>query len=78
MEKVAPFVGAWIEIDNEKNRKLSNLVAPFVGAWIEIYNGYGKILSYRVAPFVGAWIEIAVTTAVGNLSTGRSVRRSVD
>ena len=33
---VAPFVGAWIEIDLEEKIKNSSTVAPFVGAWIEI------------------------------------------
>ena len=33
---VAPFVGAWIEIDNTEHKDPYILVAPFVGAWIEI------------------------------------------
>ena len=33
---VAPFAGAWIEIENPR-RLLANMnVAPFAGAWIEI------------------------------------------
>ena len=34
---VAPFAGAWIEIDRERNVYILNSVAPFAGAWIEIY-----------------------------------------
>ena len=36
MEKVAPFVGAWIEIYKSLPIDLTDFVAPFVGAWIEI------------------------------------------
>ena len=34
--KVAPFVGAWIEITIEAEKAGNGAVAPFVGAWIEI------------------------------------------
>ncbi len=33
---VAPFAGAWIEIDNGTDVVLMLPVAPFAGAWIEI------------------------------------------
>ena len=33
---VAPFVGAWIEINWVSGYGRCNQVAPFVGAWIEI------------------------------------------
>ena len=33
---VAPFVGAWIEIERNQEREHIISVAPFVGAWIEI------------------------------------------
>ena len=33
---VAPFVGAWIEIQSSLRRLTRTSVAPFVGAWIEI------------------------------------------
>ena len=33
---VAPFVGAWIEINLAQTLSFCSLVAPFVGAWIEI------------------------------------------
>ena len=41
--KVAPFVGAWIEIPNPRGEYDNAAVAPFVGAWIEIdvqHEGY--------------------------------------
>ena len=37
MRKVAPFVGAWIEIGNRQRSICPKKVAPFVGAWIEIW-----------------------------------------
>ncbi len=35
-KKVAPLVGAWIEIRNPGACLSSGTVAPLVGAWIEI------------------------------------------
>ena len=37
--KVAPLVGAWIEIAQKDRLCGLSIVAPLVGAWIEI-NGY--------------------------------------
>ena len=34
--KVAPFAGAWIEIEQHKIFSRKTCVAPFAGAWIEI------------------------------------------
>ena len=34
--EVAPFVGAWIEIQHTGQYRRQEYVAPFVGAWIEI------------------------------------------
>ena len=34
--KVAPLVGAWIEIHGPWRKGMVNKVAPLVGAWIEI------------------------------------------
>ena len=33
---VAPFAGAWIEIQSTVKSQLESFVAPFAGAWIEI------------------------------------------
>ena len=35
-QRVAPFVGAWIEIIEITTFEDACVVAPFVGAWIEI------------------------------------------
>ena len=42
MAKVAPFVGAWIEISNNVDELAEAWVAPFAGAWIEIYMWFGR------------------------------------
>ena len=36
---VAPFVGAWIEIDCVGNDRIVYRVAPLAGTWIEIQVG---------------------------------------
>ena len=33
---VAPFAGAWIEIERKGRNQKASGVAPFAGAWIEI------------------------------------------
>ncbi len=37
LNRVAPHVGAWIEIKMENTTRRKANVAPHVGAWIEIY-----------------------------------------
>ena len=69
---VAPFVGAWIEIQYKSTATLNyTAVAPFVGAWIEINKDLYNHRQQLVAPFVGAWIEIdwgkALCAAEGSL-----------
>ena len=41
--QVAPFVGAWIEIQLMHFCVTERIVAPFVGAWIEILLFYSNI-----------------------------------
>ena len=36
LAEVAPFAGAWIEMENKIIYGQSAIVAPFAGAWIEI------------------------------------------
>ena len=54
---VAPLVGAWIETDEEYEKRKRENVAPLVGAWIETSQSGERLGSYAVAPLVGAWIE---------------------
>ena len=72
---VAPFVGAWIEINKNHSecRKIVSLRSSERGLKsMQIYEGVGQAI---VAPFVGAWIEM--TTASLLLRTmNRSLRSS--
>ena len=57
--KVAPLVGAWIEIRKELQEMRKEIVAPLVGAWIEMGPMAWMPSAWAaVAPLVGAWIEI--------------------
>ena len=55
---VAPFAGAWIEIEHNSQRKPACIVAPFAGAWIEMQVPCRYRTLRGVAPFAGAWIEM--------------------
>ena len=56
---VAPYTGAWIEIQALYLVFPVTLVAPYTGAWIEISSRINLSPPIRVAPYTGAWIEIA-------------------
>ena len=56
--KVAPLIGAWIEIIDWLSFTVLDNVAPLIGAWIEIKNKPIAIRKTSVAPLIGAWIEI--------------------
>ena len=55
---VAPYAGAWIEMDIVKWLKTKYPVAPYAGAWIEIFTTMLGSAAKAVAPYAGAWIEI--------------------
>ena len=40
LRAVAPFTGAWIEINSLTYKNYFTPVAPFTGAWIEIVVGF--------------------------------------
>ena len=76
--KVAPFAGAWIEIEGCCASSIWSPVAPFAGAWIEMSKGEGKRVYDYVAPFAGAWIEIhCVRGSTGALSSLPSRERGL-
>ena len=75
---VAPFTGAWIEIDGRIRESSRGAVAPFTGAWIEIPAASDDGGGLPVAPFTGAWIEIVVVFTVFVVMAGRSLHGSVD
>ena len=56
--RVAPHMGAWIEISITKRPHLCGLVAPHMGAWIEIVAPNIIHEMTLVAPHMGAWIEM--------------------
>ena len=59
LARVAPFTGAWIEINKSVSKYLfPQKVAPFTGAWIEMISLIKSARTGHVAPFTGAWIEI--------------------
>ena len=57
---VAPYAGAWIEIDHCAEHGQQHRVAPYAGAWIEILAFSGCRQRGLVAPYAGAWIEIDI------------------
>ena len=76
--RVAPFAGAWIEIQPYLGRQKFGTVAPFAGAWIEIRIKSNHKTSYIVAPFAGAWIEILTLDVYYPLTVSRSLLGSAD
>ena len=55
---VAPYAGAWIEINDVVAFCIAFAVAPYAGAWIEIKLYPIPFTIFSVAPYAGAWIEI--------------------
>ena len=54
-----PMRGAWIEISNQKEYRMSSVSLPMRGAWIEMRPfETGRKMSGSL-PMRGAWIEIA-------------------
>ena len=76
--RVAPLVGAWIEITSSIVDKPLSVVAPLVGAWIEITTPTVMPPQSEVAPLVGAWIEILMSFVRIPARLRRSPRGSVD
>ena len=77
-KKVAPLVGAWIEIHTNPSPRKNTVVAPLVGAWIEIFTAGFFMTTRNVAPLVGAWIEIGENLRNLRFYPRRSPRGSVD
>ncbi len=75
---VAPYAGAWIEINVPASASKSTAVAPYAGAWIEIEMLYAQAAIVSVAPYAGAWIEIPMFYSFLISVVGRSLRGSVD
>ena len=63
---VAPYAGAWIEINSMPSIFKSGGVAPYAGAWIEIAGIRIRVRNTGVAPYAGAWIEIKKTQIINS------------
>ena len=75
---VAPYAGAWIEINGHMKDAGGIAVAPYAGAWIEINHLLGSFLGDGVAPYAGAWIEIVLVPATVGAENSRTLRGCVD
>ena len=78
MLPVAPFAGAWIEINWLLYLLMPKIVAPFAGAWIEISLSMRLSTSDIVAPFAGAWIGIQLAHTLVWAMLRRPLCRSVN
>ena len=75
---VAPYAGAWIEIDAIESYSNIAQVAPYAGAWIEINSTHVQPFMLFVAPYAGAWIEMLSTRPQARSTPSRTLRGCVD
>ena len=59
---VAPFAGAWIEIDTCRQWALQDLSLPSRERGLKFLSSGRIYAAFFVAPFAGAWIEISKGT----------------
>ena len=57
-ERVAPFAGAWIEINWKTGRSQPKVSLPSRERGLKLKSKITLIMIMNVAPFAGAWIEI--------------------
>ena len=50
IKSVAPYTGAWIEIDRFATIDTAKIVAPYTGAWIEMINPLYTLHRYPSHP----------------------------
>ena len=75
---VAPFTGAWIEIDINIAEEQEMKVAPFTGAWIEIWiERVNNFVSNRSLPSRGRGLKFYMIHGL-NWTKGRSLHGGVD
>ena len=77
MSWVAPFVGAWIEIAEEKDKYLEYKVAPFVGAWIEMMDAHAVASGRWSLPSWERGLKSLLSARTLSIAR-RSLRGSVD
>ena len=76
-DTVAPFAGAWIEIEVYTTPKPGLVVAPFAGAWIEIQYPWLKKIVILSLPSRERGLK-CLGDDISSLTLGRSLRGSVD
>ena len=74
---VAPFAGAWIEINLINQQIYAVIVAPFAGAWIEIPCVLSNNSVLRSLPSRERGLK-SETVEIDGEEYGRSLRGSVD
>ena len=75
---VAPFAGAWIEIQPYLGRQKFGTVAPFAGAWIEIYTPSFAPIIKPSLPSRERGLKSPIENDNSGKLSGRSLRGSVD
>ena len=76
--KVAPLVGAWIEISHAMMEQAPLHVAPLVGAWIEITKSVSDgTETHRSLPSWERGLKLLIRTRM-RMKQSRSPRGSVD
>ena len=78
MADVAPYTGAWIEIESYYIKNSAKTVAPYTGAWIEIAHVARASRGSKVAPYTGAWIEMIVSSRIASVIARRTLHGCVD
>ena len=77
-DRVAPFVGVWIEIGYTVSDQLQNLSLPSWECGLKFVHISQRFAGHHVAPFVGVWIEIFINIHFRTCLFRRSLRGSVD
>ena len=78
-DTVAPFVGAWIEIEMKAlSSEFEDKSLPSWERGLKLKSQGLDGVAQGVAPFVGAWIEIKIQAISKTYEMGRSLRGSVD
>ncbi len=75
---VAPFAGAWIEIEMYSLLRNASRSLPSRERGLKYNFAAALVDAGQVAPFAGAWIEILVGMVEGFRVNRRSLRGSVD
>ena len=78
MKQVAPFTGAWIEINNARTENEFSKVAPFTGAWIEMAEIMAALKGDKSRPSRARGLKTVVTVQPSQYLTSRALHGRVD